>query len=354
MSENNKVKIDVSTKTLFKVLLFVLAVFFLYYIRRVIVLLFAVIIIVAVLSPLVGYLTKRKVPQILAVLVAYILVFGILGLIIYIIVPPLIHQITNVSSNLPYYIDKLSILNINISDYIDFSRYNLSQISSSLSRISGGVIDSVIAIFGGVASAITVIVLSFYLLLERESLKEFIFSFIPEDKKEWLLKTSRKVFHKLGGWARGQLILAVTIGVVCYIVLRIIGVPYSLLLAILAGLLEIVPIVGPIVAGVVAALVAMVTGTWWQVLAIIISYTLIQQLENHFLVPNIMSKYVGFSPVIIIIALLIGAELGGIVGAILAIPIAAAGIVVTREWYSHNKEHVKEDVQKSLKKISGG
>lgn len=338
MRQFQKVKFDISTAALLKIALFVVGIIFLYYIRDILVLLFITLIIVAGLDPIVTKMESQKIPRVFSVLIAYLLLFLVFGALIYLIVPPLVEQIMNINYNLPYFADKISnFLNINLSDIFARGSSSLGQITNQLTQISGNVLKTVLALFGSFVSALMVLVLSFYLLLERKELKKFIFAFIPQTKKVLIDNIFTKTLPKLGEWIRGWLVLSITIGVANLIALWIIGVPYALSLAILAGFLEIVPTVGPLIAGAVAAIVALATGGWMMLLFVVIAYIIIQALENYVLVPKIMGKAVGLSPVIIIVALMIGAKLEGILGAIIAIPIAAVIIIVLNEWAEHNK-----------------
>lgn len=344
MRDIEKIKFDISTAALIKIALFVIGIIFLYYIRDILVLLFITLIIVAGLDPLVTRLESKKIPRTLAVLIAYLLLFFVFGVLIYLIVPPLVEQIMNINYNLPYFADKISnFLHINLSDVFTRGSASLGQITNQLTQISGNVLRTILAIFGSALSALMVLVLSFYLLLERSELKKFIFAFIPQKKKVLIDNIFTKTLPKLGEWIRGWVVLSIVIGTTNLIALWIIGVPYALSLAILAGLLEIVPTIGPLIAGLVAAIVALATGGWMQVLFVVIAYIIIQALENYVLVPKIMGKAVGLSPVIIIVALMIGAKLDGILGAIIAIPIAAVIIIVLNEWAEHNKIEKLDD-----------
>lgn len=331
--DTNRVKFEISTATLVKIALFILAIIFLLYIRDILVLLFITLIIVAGLGPLVIKLQKLKVPRVLSVIITYLLFFVGAGLIIYLIVPPLVEQILSINYNLPYFSEKIgNFFHINLSEIFSLGSASLGQITDQLTQISGNILKTVFVIFGSAMSAFMILVLSFYLLLERNEIKNFVFSFIPERKKSLVNNIFKKTLPKLGQWIRGQIILSSVIGIANLIALWIIGIPYALALAILAAILEIVPTVGPLFAGTVAALVALATGNWLQVSLVIIAYIIIQALENYILVPKIMGKAVGLSPVIIIIALMIGAKLGGILGAIISIPIAAVVIIIMTEW----------------------
>ena len=333
-----KVKIEISTTSVLKILALILGLVFIYYIRNVVALVFVVAIIVAGLTPFVEWLVKQKIPRIFSVIIVYLALLGIMTLVVYAIIPPLASQVELISANSSYYVNKLSIITDNIST-IQFQSQNVLEfISKYLGNISGSVVTSIASAFGGAASAVTVMVLSFYILLERNSVEKILLAFMHERHHEKTLKIYEKLNSKLGRWLRGQVLLAFIIGLASYIVLTIFGIKYALALAVIAGALEIVPIIGPIFAGALAAIVAYFTdASWWTIIGIIISYIVVQQLEGHFLVPNIMGQAVGLSPVIIIIAIMIGSQLGGIIGAILAIPIAAAVAVVAQQWGEEKK-----------------
>jgi predicted PurR-regulated permease PerM len=223
-----------------------------------------------------------------------------------------------------------------IKGYLPAIQNNLSTVSSAAGNITGGVVSITTNVLGGFVTFIAAIVLFIYLLIDEKALKYFVLSFFPDDHRENMADIFRKVASKVGDWFRGQLLLAFIVGVVSLIGLLIIGVPYALTLAVISGVLDIVPTLGPVIAGVLAAAIAL-TDSPIKALIVVIFYVIIQQLESNILVPKVMQKAVGLSPVIIIIAILIGARLLGIVGAIIAVPLAASLIVVLSEWSSIRK-----------------
>jgi predicted PurR-regulated permease PerM len=207
-----------------------------------------------------------------------------------------------------------------------------------LSDLAGGVLSTVISIFGGIVYAITIFALTFYALVDGARIRKSLASLIPIDQKERLYATINKVSEKLGDWLRGQLILMVTIGAIDGTILGVLGIKYALTLGLLAGLLEVVPVIGPIIAAVTAITVAFISGAAiWKIVVIIIAYILVQQLENNILVPRIMSKVIGLSPIYVIIAILIGNRLLGLGGAMLAVPVAAGLHVFIREYFPYKE-----------------
>jgi predicted PurR-regulated permease PerM len=183
---------------------------------------------------------------------------------------------------------------------------------------------------GGITAVITVLVFTFYMLVEGAGLKRaFLGLFPPRDRPRVNLVLQR-IGIKFGGWLRGQIVLSLSVAVPVAIGLSLIGMPYPFLLALIAGLGELVPVVGPALGAAVAILVALSQPTW-RLIAVAIFYTVILNVEPHILVPRIMSQAIGLSPLLTLIALLSGIKLLGILGGLLSIPLAAALQVIVSE-----------------------
>lgn len=183
---------------------------------------------------------------------------------------------------------------------------------------------------GGVLSVITVLTFTYYMLIEGENLKRGFLILFPRGSRAQVEDLLRRVGEKFGGWLRGQLLLVLIIFVADTIGLLALGVPYAVLLGVVAGITEMIPVIGPILGAVPGVLVALFLPTRTLVLVILL-YTLVQQIEGNILVPKVMRSTVGLSPILTIAALIIGATLMGIVGALLAIPVAAGVQVVVSE-----------------------
>jgi predicted PurR-regulated permease PerM len=331
--KQQKVVFDITLASIIKVVLVLLAVWLLYLVRDVLIILLVVTIISIALEPYVKRLAEQGVPRGLSVIVLYLALLIAISVAIYFVMPPVVNQIRQLAFNLPYYSTKIS--------HIDFGAATgtvgniLDQIASQFSTLTGSVFSAVFSIFGGLVSAITIFALTYYSLVEEEGIRRMVVSFAPVSGKEKILATINKVSQKMGHWLRGQLTLMLLVGLADGLALWILGFPYALTLGIFAGLIEVVPIIGPILAGTVAVIVALISGlVFWKILAIIVVFILVQQIENHILIPKIMQKAIGLSPVIVIIAILVGLKLLGIGGAVLAVPVAAI-IQVLLDEYSH-------------------
>jgi len=169
------------------------------------------------------------------------------------------------------------------------------------------------------------------MILERDKVHRAILSILPVGDKERLARFIRIVDERLGSWVRGQLILMLVIGSVTLIGLIVVGMPYAIPLATIAGMLELIPIVGPLIAVIPAVLIAMSISPV-MVVTILVMYILIQQLENNIIVPRIMNSAVGLDPLLVMITILIGARLAYVWGALLAVPVTAIILIIYKEW----------------------
>lgn len=333
--------IDFSWWTIAKVFLVILGIYFLYSVKEIIVILFLVFIFVAAINPIVTKM-QRRVPRVVAVLLVYLGLFLIAVGVSTLVFQPLISQLNSLAITIPEKInDLVPILGFKVGNGRDLFiqvASGLQRFSGTISSLSGDIVNTTFGIFGGIFTAFTILVLSFYLLLEEEAAKHFLDNVLPPNQRDRIFRLIIKVSDKMGAWVRGQLLLMLIIGLLDLVVLLVLGVQAPLALAIWGGLMEVIPYLGPILGALPAVIVALVAGTPLQALIVaILMIVVVQQLEGQFLVPKVMQKTVGLSPVIVIIALLIGGKLFGIYGAVLAIPIAAIVAVLVEEWSNVHK-----------------
>ncbi len=326
----SKVKFEISTATILKVIGIILGIWLLYAIREVVVIFFIVLVIVAAFGPLVDRMSKY-IPRVLALIILTLLFFGFLTAIGFLIVPPVIEQLQQLAINAPLYIERFGPLYQNLQNYVLRYQETLLNFTPNFGNLTGGIYSTTIGFISGIVAVFTILVLSFYMLLEQASIKGFLHQTIPMEHKEKIFEVFRKIGNKMGSWLRGQFLLMLLIGVLDGIVLAILGVPYALTLAVWGGLTEVIPYVGPWL-GMIPAVIIAFTISPIKGLLVLLSYIAVQQLEAQFFAPKIMGKAVGLSPVIIILSLLAGAKLMGILGIIIAVPVAAALAVIAQEW----------------------
>lgn len=328
------IKVEISHKTVIFTVAFLIGLWFVIQIREIITLIFLSIILLSALLKPVEWLNSRKIPRVLSVLIVYILVITLISLAIGIIIPPLISETTDFVSRLPQILGTINNLlvfyNIPVEDLSGVIAGQIQSIASNFIAISS-------AIFSSIFLILTIFVFTFYLLLEWKSFVRLVASPFAGRQEKKIINLVAKVENGLGQWLRGQLTLSVIVGLLSYIGLRILDIPYALPLALIAGIFEIVPIVGPIIAAIPAVLVALTIAPLMG-LATAALFFIIQQLENNLIVPMVMTKVIGLQPPIVIIALLIGAELAGIGGAFLAVPIIVVGKIVFKEFLSEDQK----------------
>lgn len=317
-------KVEISHRTVIFTVLFLISLWFLYLIRDIILQLFIALLIMAILNPLVTKLSKWKIPRGISVFLAYLLFFGVLGAIIAGIIPPLVSQTTSFGNNLPKYLGNLGINRV-ISEQI------VGQLISQLGNIPGQVVKVGVSVFTNILDVFAVLIFAFYLLLVREKLDDHLGFFFGEEKKHKVGKFIDLLETRLGGWARGELMLMALVGASTYVGLALLGIPFALPLALLAGLFEIIPYLGPIIAAVPAVLIGLSISPLMGLAAAALAF-LIQQLENYLFVPKVMEKSVGVSPIITLIALAIGLRLAGIIGVVISVPVVITLQVLGKEY----------------------
>lgn len=274
----------------------------------------------------------RRLPRWLAILILYLAILGTLALVLFLIFPPLVRQGQALWDKLPemyergqqYLIDR------------GWLKEHLT-IREAVARAPGTGGDAVTKVgaaianvAGGIFGVVTILILTFYMLVDSWSLREQALHLFPRRHRARVDAASRDAMVKVSAWLGGQLLLAASIGTTSAIGLWALGIPFFYVLALLSAVGEMIPVVGPIVSAIPAIAVAS-TVSIQKVVFVLIFFFLQQQLENHILVPKIMSRQVGVSAVTVIVALLIGGSLLGIVGAILAVPTAAILQVVASE-----------------------
>ncbi len=344
-------KIDISTNTFLKVILIAIGLIFLWAIRDVIILVLLVFVIVAALGPIVDRLQRFKIPRFLCVIIVYSVFIGAVVAMLSLFIPPLINQIKEFAQNLPDLYKKLVPVYQNIHSNPTWGSLldkPVQSLSSQLNNVANSIFSIGGSIFTGLGAIVAVIVLTFYLLLEENGIKLFIKSLVPYRKKDMVVNLFDKVSEKWGGWLRGEFILMLAIGLADYLGLTIFHIPFALPLALFAGFFEIIPYLGPILGAVPAVLVAL-TISPWAALFIAIWYFVIQQLENYILVPKVMQKTVGLSPIVTIIALIIGAKILGILGVVIAVPVAAGISVFYNQWQQVKKKKDEKEEKETLK-----
>jgi predicted PurR-regulated permease PerM len=278
-------------------------------------------------------LKKSRIPRWAAILGIYCSILGILVGVGLLVIPPLVQQARAFVMALPGLVEQgqqwLVAWGILQGDLSATDVIRQSPVGGT--DAVGAVLGAVWGFIGGIFGAVTILILSFYMLADSRQLTRAFVRLFPRAERSRVEDACHRVTTKVSAWLSGQLLLAGIIGTTAALGLWLLGVPYFYVLALIAGIGEMIPVVGPLLAAIPAVAVALSVKPSLA-LFVALFFFVQQQLENHVLVPRVMARQVGVSPVVVIVALLIGGSLLGIVGAILAVPTAAILLVMFEEW----------------------
>ncbi len=331
---NNKTTISISVSSVVKVVL-VLALFYVAYILRDLILVFvAGVVISSAIEPLAQWFTDRKLNRVFSVIIIYVGIILIMLASFYFLFVPLMRETSVFLKSLPDYIASaelwkpLQSIGINagptvqgISDKLSLGDF-ANKINQTVSD-NGNIWKTFSAIFGGAFGMILMLVLSFYLAVQEKGIENFLKVAVPIKQRDYAVDLWNRAEKKIGLWMQGQIVLIVIIGVLVFLALSLLQVRGALMLAVLAGLLEIIPVFGPIIAAIPAVAIASADGGVSLALLVAGAYIVIQQFENHLIYPVVVKKVVGISPIMVIIALIAGAKIAGFLGVLLSVPVSA-------------------------------
>jgi len=354
--------IQIGSGTIIKALLIVIALAVFYYLRDIVLVVLLAVIIASAIEPGAKWFLRRGVPRVLAVLLIYFVAVMILVIVFYFLFLPLLNQSATFLSSLPGYLGELQVWNplqdselLSSSSAIEGFSKNFSlaqiveQIDSSINSLSNGFFSTASTIFGGVLSFILVVVLSFYLSVESAGVANFLRIITPAKNEDYVLDLWKRSQHKIGLWMQGQIVLAIIVAMLVFLGLTLLRVENALLLAVLAGIFELIPIFGPILAAIPAVTLALVSDGMTSALLVVGLYVIIQQFENQLIYPLVVRKIVGVPPLLSILALIVGYKLAGFVGLLISVPLATMLIELLND-VGANKAAEAKRLQSSPKK----
>jgi len=311
--------IDISWTTLWRILIVAAAVAIFIIAREAFFAFLLAIVLASAIEPIVSFLEKRKFPRWLAVLMVFIIGLAILAILLYTIIPIAVIEFkdlfTNLEEKLPTFlkpIGSLKFLN------------NFTQQGGFLNSLMNGdnsFINFVSKVFGNFIILVVIVVLTFYLTVNKNGVEKFLRAILPTKYEERIISIYLQVKKRLGRWLQAQLLLMFLVGSLSFLGLRLLNVNYSLLLGIIAGIFELVPMAGPVIAGVIAFFVAL-SKSWALALYVVILFVAIQQFENNILLPLVMKKTMGVEPALVVLSLLVGYAVASWMGVLLAVPTA--------------------------------
>lgn len=323
---DNPKQIDISTASFVRAAIVVITVLALYAVSKIIILFFLSLIIGSAASIWARELARYKVPKVVAILGIYIGAFLIIALFMWLVIPTLADEINDLGRSLPQYYQSLADF---ISKYVSGVRelspgfqQGISNFAESLKQASSNALPFFARIFGGVLSSFAVIVISFYLAFQDKSIEKILRILTPQEYESYVIHLWMRSQQKLGRWLQGQIILGAIIGAIVFVGLTLLGIPFALVLGIISGVLEIIPIVGPVISAALGVTIALLVSPSLALVTFFF-FLIVQQVENHVIAPLLMQKMTGLNPVIIILSLMLGFELGGVLGMLISVPLVS-------------------------------
>jgi len=349
---NGREKIDITVASVAKGSLVIIAIlafcYVLYLIRSTAFLFLVAMFLAAVVDPFADWSEKYKIPRGVSVIFLYILAIAAIGVMLTMFVPIIIDQVSSLVVDLSSFTDRLVRGEMTfpfdkevrpfLEDFIqtiDLKEY-ISGALSSLQSVGTSVFQVLVDIFNGIFNFVLALVIAFFFVVDKKGISKFFQSLLPARYEPYFTKRAKLVQYKIGDWVRGQLLLCLAIGILTFIGLAVLGVKYTFTLALLAAFTELIPYVGPVIAAIPALLVALNQHPWlafWVLILMII----IQQAENNIIVPLVMKRSVGLTPVVTILAMMVGFQFFGIVGMILGIPVATSIGVFVKDYTGKEK-----------------
>ncbi len=317
-------KIEISHRTIIFTIVFLLGLWLLFFIREIIFQLFVAIILMAILNPFVSRLERYHVPRAVSIFLTYFIFIFLITIAVVGIIPPLAEQTTNFANTAPEIIE-------NLGGSVPYGDQVFGGIVSQLSNLPAAIAKYTISIFSNFASIVMILIIAFYLLLSRNKFDRQIGEYFGEQNNKEFNRILGSIESKLGGWVTGQMALMLIVGFATYLGLLLLGIPFALPLAILAGLFELVPYIGPILSMFPAVIIGFGVSPLIGAASIAL-YILIQQLENYILVPKVMEKSTGVSPIVTLLALAIGLKMAGILGILVAVPVVIVLQIIIKEY----------------------
>ncbi len=320
--------IEITTGTIFRAILLAILLVFLYLVRDILAIVLFAVVIASAIEPIAHWGARHRIPRVLMVLVIYIIAFSFLGMVFYLVIPTLFSEFFDfISTFSSQWLEKSSAQTFfglfpNLPETLSGILTQLVVgLQSSIEKFTVGFFHATAAIFGGAFSLVLVVIISFYLSVQEHGIEKFLQIITPKKYEKYAIDLWLRSQRKIGFWLQGQVLLGVLIGIFVFLGLTIIGIKYALMLALLATVLELIPIFGPVLAAIPAVGIAFLQKPSLA-LVVIALYVIIQQFESHLIHPVVVRKITGVPPILVIIAMIIGGKLGGISGVILAIPIS--------------------------------
>ena len=331
--------LDISWQAIIKVAIVAFIFYVSFLARNVILWFFFAIIVAILLEPAIKFLRWFKIPKVVAVVLVYLAIFGLIGLIIYLISPIFVFEIQQFGQNVPIYFERVNpfLQNIGFNVAENFDELTASLVSG-LKESSASIIKAFYVFFGGVSSTLFIFTFAFFISLEESGPERVIALLVPKKYEHTTMVLFERAQFKVAGWFGARLLACLFVGALSFIIFFLLNVKYAFTLSLIAGLLNFVPFVGPLVSGLVTLLFVGVSESWLLAVYTLVALTAIQEIENKFLTPFLMKKFINLPPVLVLMSLLVGEALFGFLGMLFIVPVFGIIYEFTKEFLEKRKE----------------
>jgi len=330
--------LDISWGTILKISLAFLCFYIIYLVRDILVWVAFALIISILLDPAINFLQRLRLPRVLATIFVYVVIFGILGSLIYATAPVFVSEIQQFSKLFPQYFERIAppLRELGVEAFESMESFTLA-IGQMLQKASADILSALAIIFGGIGSTIFVLAIALFMSLEEGGVERVLGILSPKKYEANILAIWERSKNKVAGWFGARVLTCLFVGTAVFIALKLFNVEYAFILALLAGVLDFIPVLSPIIVGLIA-FVFVALDSWWKALLILVVFILIQQIEGNIISPILTKRFVGLPPVLVLISLAIGGKLLGILGAVLAIPLGGVIYEFLRDFLKKRKE----------------
>ena len=340
MTNQKTQTLDVSWGTILKISFALFCFYIIYLIKDILVWSIFALIISVLFNPAIDFLHRRRLPRFLAALLVYLAIFGIISLTIYWLFPLIFIEIRQFSQLFPQYFEKIAppLQGLGITAFESMESF-VQALGDFLQKASADILSALSIIFGGIGSTIFIGTIAFFISLEERGIERLLALFTPKKHENYVLDLWKRCQTKVSAWFGARILAGVFVAVLAFITFKLFNVKYAFTLSFLTGILEIIPLLGPTVAGLIAFLFT-VLDSWLKAFFVLGSLVLIQQIEGNILTPILTKKFIGLPPALVLVSLAIGGKLLGILGAILAIPIAGILFEFWKDFLKKRKEEM--------------
>lgn len=329
--------LDISWGTISKIAIAFFVFYILYLLKDVLVWVIFAVIISVLFNPAIDFL-KRFMPRVLAAVFVYVTLLGLLAVLIYMVAPIFVSEIQQFSESFPIYFEKVSPIfkGLGIEAFDSLDKFTKS-IEGWLIGASTNIFSALGSVFGGIFATITIFSIALFFSLEEKGMERVIGLFFSKKYEAFVLNLWSKSQQKVSGWFGTRILGCLFVGLMTFAACYVLNIRYGISFGFLAGVLNIIPIIGPVITG---ALIAMVVGltSWLKAAFFLVAFIVIQQIEGNILTPVLTKKFIGLPPVLVIVSLLVGGKLWGIMGAILAIPLSGIFFEFIKDFLKRKKE----------------